>query len=150
VFDYHDTDCGQQIYEHTDGKLKLVWDTIGSPSGTNICMQALTKEPDAKYGTILFNDIPRQDVQYSSSFLVTFIGEAFDKFGKHMPARPDHFEFAKNFTSLTETLLRQKRLQPVPPKVCAGGLGGIAEGVKMVTDGQVSGCKLVYRLGDTP
>ena len=112
-------------------------------------MHALTKEQGAKYGTILFNEISRQDVQYSSSFLMTFLGEAFDKFGKRMPARPDHFEFAKEFTSLTEELLAQKRLQPVPPKVCPGGLGGIVEGVEMVNRGQVSGCKLVYRVEDT-
>ena len=107
VFDYTDPSCGEQIHGYTKGQLKLVWDTIGSDDGVKICMTALssdTESNDKKYGTILFNDIPRKDVKHSFSVLVTFAGEAFDKFGKHYPASQEDFEFAKTFTSLTETL----------------------------------------------
>ncbi|KAK4499955.1 hypothetical protein PRZ48_008141 [Zasmidium cellare] len=149
IFDYHDTDCGNQISGHTNGQLKLAWDTIGSPSSTEICMQALTQEPGAKYGTILFNDILRRDVQYSSSFLMTFLGESFDKFGKHMPGQVEHFEFAKKFTGLVDGLLERKRLRPLPVRLCSGGFEGVLDGVKLITEGRVSGCKLVVRVDGT-
>lgn len=150
VFDYRSPDCGKQIHEYTKGQLRLVWDTVGSESGVQICMEALTRGPGARYGTILFNKIPREDVMYTNSFLVTFIGEAFDKFGTYMAAKPEDFEFAKEFASLTEGLLEQKKLKSHPVKFCRGGLQGIVDGgVKMMNSGKVSGCKLVYRVVDT-
>lgn len=149
VFDYHDPDCGKQILDYTHGQLRFAWDTIGSASSTEICMRALTQQPGAKYGTILFNEIPRGDVQYSSSFLMTFLGESFDKFGKHMPGKAEHFEFAKGFTSLIDRLLDQRLLKPLPVRLCPGGLEGILEGVKLIETGQVSGCKLVVKIDET-
>jgi hypothetical protein len=59
VFDYNDPECAKQIYEYTKGNLKLVFDTIG---GIEICMNALSKGEGCKYGTILLNEIPREDV----------------------------------------------------------------------------------------
>lgn len=150
VFDYHDPKCGQQIHEYTKGELYLVWDTIGSEEGAKICMEALSLKPGTKYGTILFNGISRQDVIYSSSFLMTFLGEAFDKFGKHMLANAEDFEFAKRFTELTEQLLMEGKLKPNPVKLLEGGLRGLLDrGVPQMLDGKVSGVKLVCRIADT-
>ena len=149
MFDYHEDDCGERIYDYTHGQLKLAWDTIGADSGVDICMRALSKETGAKYGTILFNSIPREDVVYSSSFLMTFLGEAFDKFGKHMPAQPGNFEFAKAFVAVTDNLLAAKKIQPPPVQVGQDGLRGIVAGSQLISDGKVSGCKLVYRIADT-
>lgn len=112
-------------------------------------MRALTMERGAKYGTILFNDIPRQDVEYSSSFLMTFLGESFDKFGKHMIGQPEHFDFAKQFTTLIDRLLERRRLRPLPLRLCSGGLDGILDGTMLITNGQVSGCKLVAKIDET-
>ena len=92
VFDYHDVTCGRQIFDYAHGQLKLCWDIIGAPSGVVICMQTLSNGKGAKYGMILFNNILRQDVEYTSPFLMTFLGE-------HMGAQSGHFEFAKMFTS---------------------------------------------------
>jgi NADPH:quinone reductase-like Zn-dependent oxidoreductase len=149
TFDYHEDTCAEQILKHTDGQLRLAWDTVGSPSSTEICMQALTRDGKARYGTILFNEISRTDVQYTTSFLVTFLGEAFDKFGKHIPAVPEDFEFARHFTSLVDELLEKKRLRALPTRVLPGGLDGITAGLDMIRNGQVSGCKLVVRVGRT-
>lgn len=149
VFDYSHPDCGQQIYDYTKGNLQLVWDTIGSEQGVQICMKALSTNPGSRYGTVLFNSIPRQDVMYTSSFLMTFLGEAFDKFGKHMPASEEDFEFAKMFTALTEQLLAEGKLKPHPARVQEGGLNGILDGVKLMLSGNVSGEKFVYRIADT-
>lgn len=131
--------------------MKLVWDTIGSDPGVQICMEALTSGAGARYGTILFNSIPRKDVVYTNSFLMMFLGEAFDKFGMHVDARPEDFEFAKRFAGLTEELLAEGKLKPHRVKVCEGGLQGVLdEGLDLMNGGKVSGFKLVYRLADTP
>lgn len=151
AFDYRDTACGQQIHDYTGGKLRLIWDTIGSEEGVKICMEVLTSDADARYGTILFNKIPRENVIYSSSFLMTFLGEAFDKFGMHMEARPEDFEFAKDFATLVEELLSQGKLKSHPLSVSGGGLQGIVDdGVGLMNGGKVSGRKLVFRIADSP
>ncbi|KAH0844038.1 hypothetical protein AYO21_02204 [Fonsecaea monophora] len=153
VFDYRDPTCGQKIHAYTSGQLKLVWDTIGSDDGVGICMAALSRDPhaDKKYGTILFNNIPRTDVKHSFSVLVTFAGEAFDKFGKHFPASRRNFEFAKMFTTLVEGLMAKGRLMPHPVRLIGAGLVGmLEEGVPMMDSGEVSGFKVVARIADTP
>ncbi|GAB1196353.1 hypothetical protein APSETT444_005622 [Aspergillus pseudonomiae] len=150
VFDYNDPSCGEQIHRYTKGELQLVWDTIGSEQGVRTCMTALSTNPGCRYGTILLNDIPRQDVARTRSIMMTFRGEPFDLYGKHFPASAEDFEFAKMFTQLTETLLAENRLKPHPVRIGEGGLQGVLEGVELVQQGNVSGVKLVYRVGDTP
>lgn len=150
AFDYRDETCGEQIHEYTRGQLRLVWDTIGSQAGVKMCMEALTSDSGAKYGTILFNKIPREDVLYTSSFLVTFLGEAFDKFGVHMEASFEDFELAKRFAGIVEGLFAQGEIRPHRVKVCKGGLQGILdEGIGVMEDGRISGYKLVFRMADT-
>ncbi|EXJ88533.1 hypothetical protein A1O1_05463 [Capronia coronata CBS 617.96] len=153
VFDYRDPDCGKKIHSYTHGQLKLIWDTIGSDDGVRICVDAMSTEPgtDKRYGTILFNDFPRSDVKHSFSVLHRFAGEAFDKFGQHYPASQDEFEFAKMFSSLTETLVAQAKLQSHPVRLVPAGLKGMLdEGVSLAQNGGVSGVKIVARVADTP
>lgn len=153
VFDYRESDCGQKIQEYTKGKLMLVFDTVGSEDGVKICMEALSTESggENKYGTILFNGIPRKDVKHSFSVLVTFAGEPFDKFGKHYPASKENFEFAKMFTSLVEDLIRNGLVKSHPVRVIDRGLVGmLEEGVALMDQGKVSGFKVVARVADTP
>lgn len=149
VFDYRDPACGEQIYRYTNGELQLVWDTIGSDQGVRVCMTALSTKPGCRYGTILFNDIPRQDVACTRSIMMTFRGEPFDLYGKHFPANAEDFEFAKMFTQLTETLLAENKLKPHPVRICEGGLQGVLNGVGLMQQGNVSGTKLVYRVADS-
>lgn len=149
VFDYSDPTCGQQIHDYTRGKLKLVFDTIGSEPGIEICNTALSKEAGCRYGTILLNDFPRKDVIRTDSILMTFLGEPIDLFGKHFPANAAHFEFAKMFTDLTESLLEKGKLRAHPIIVRQGGLRGVLDGLKLIRDGKISGAKLVYRVAET-
>lgn len=153
MFDYTDPRCGEQINELTKGNLKLAWDTIGSNDGIKICMAALSQDTDSedkKYGTILFNGIPRKDVKHSFSMVLSFSGEACDKFGKHFPAIKENFEFAKDFASLTENLAAGGFLQPHPVKLIDRGLFGMVdEGVRLGSEGKVSGFKVVARVAET-
>jgi NADPH:quinone reductase-like Zn-dependent oxidoreductase len=153
VFDYTDAECGEKIHQYTKGQLQLVFDTIGSDDGVKICMDALSKDTslDKRYGTLLFNDIPRKDVKKSFTVLVTFAGEAFSKFGKHFPASTDGFEFAKKFTALTERLVAEGKLLATPVRMVDRGLlGMVEEGIPLGESGKVSGEKVVARVGDTP
>ncbi|KAK5052667.1 hypothetical protein LTR84_002532 [Exophiala bonariae] len=153
VFDYREPDCGQKIREYTKGKLKLVFDTVGSKDGVKICMEALSIDPgdDKKYGTILFNSIPRTDVKHSFSVLVTFAGESFDKFGKHYPASKENFQFATMFTSLVEDLIERDLVKSHPVHLIANGLVGmLQEGVPLMNQAKVTGFKVVARVADTP
>jgi len=154
VFDYTDPSCGEQICEHTKGKLKLVFDTVGSDDGVRICMSAISQDTDnggdKKYGTILFNGMPRKDMKHSFSMVLSFSGEACDKFGKHFPAIKENFEFAKSFASLTEKLAAEGLLQPHPVKLIHRGLPGMVdEGVRLGREGKVSGFKVVARVAET-
>ncbi|KAI1629072.1 putative alcohol dehydrogenase [Exophiala viscosa] len=151
VFDYNDTNCAQKIREYAQGELFLVWDTIGSQQGIEICMESMSTKPGHKaYGTILLNRITRQDVDYSSSILMTCLGEAFDVLGKHFPAETEKLEFAKRQASLTERLLREGKLKPHPVRVGGRDFHGVLdEGLPAMLEGIVSGVKLVYRVADT-
>lgn len=149
MFDYNDPDCAWQIYQYTQGELKLVWDTVGSEQGIRLCMEALSTRPGCRYGTILLNDIPRKDVICTSTILMTFLGEDFDLFGKHFLASQKDFEFAKKFTELTGRLLAENKLKPHPTRLGERGLEGALDGVKLMNEGKVSGEKLVYRVADT-
>lgn len=116
-------------------------------------MEALSDDPgsDKKYGTILFNQIPRKDVKHSFSVLVTFAGESFDKFGKHFPASKENFMFAKKFTSLVEDLMAKGLVEAHPVRLVGRGLlGMLEEGVPLMDQGKVSGFKVVARVADTP
>lgn len=113
-------------------------------------MEGLTSGPNVRYGTIVFREIPREGVVYKVSFLVTFLGEAFDKFGMHLETRPEASEFARAYAGLVEELLDRRKLRLHIVEVCAGELQGIDdEGVGLMNDGKVSGCKLVFRIADT-
>lgn len=103
-----------------------------------------------KYGTILFNGIPRKDMKHSFSLVVSFAGEAFGKFGKHYPASQEDFEFAKAFVSLTEILAATGQLLTHPVKLVSNGLlGMLREGVPLANKGNVSGFKIVAVLPET-
>jgi hypothetical protein len=119
-------------------------------SGLTICMTALSTKPGGRYGTLLLNSIPRQNIIFTSSVLLKFRGESFDIFGKHYEGNAEDFEFAKMFTSLTEQLLAEGKLKPHPVKLGEGGFQGVLEGVKLMRDGKVSGEKFVDRTTDTP
>lgn len=80
----------------------------------------------------------------------TVFGEAFDKLGEHVPAKPEDFEHCKKFWRLAEELFRSGQLRAPPVRVGKDGLVGVFDGMQQSRDGKVSGEKLVYRVEDTP
>ena len=94
--------------------------------------------------------LSRNDIEKKHTSGYTVFGEAFDKLGAHVPAKPKDFEHAKMFWKLTEALFEQGKLKPHPARVGKGGLLGVFDGLQEMREGKVSGVKLVYRVEDTP
>ena len=62
-------------------------------------------------------------------------------------ARPKDKEFAENWFRLAQELIDMGAVVPHPIREENGGLEGIIGGVDRVRKGEVSGAKLVYRIG---
>lgn len=70
-------------------------------------------------------------------------------FGQHFPAEPENYIVASTFTDVAAKLYAEGKLLPHPPKVGAGGLEGVLEGMQFMKEGKVSGVKLVYRIDES-
>ena len=95
-------------------------------------------------------NISRSDVEGRHTSGYTVIGEAFDKLGAHVPAKPQDFEHAKAFWKITQELMEEGMLKPHPVDVRQDGLIGVFDGLQRAREGKVSGTKLVYRIADSP
>jgi hypothetical protein len=124
---------------------------VSEEESAKICADALSSDSTGcVYGAILDVQSPRSDVKSVFTFMYTIFGETFDKAGMHFPASREDFEFAKMFATITENLLAEGKLKNHPEKVGSNGLKGVIEGLKELESGNVSGKKLVYRVGETP
>lgn len=149
VFDYHDPDCGEKIHKHTNGKLYWALDCISEEASAAICSQALSRDTEShsvKYCSLLPIASPRQDITSEFVLGYTAVGEAFSKWAD-FPARPQDYEFAKEFFRICQPLLHEGKIQPHPIEVRRGGLQSIPEGLEDMRAGRVRAKKLVYRIG---
>lgn len=146
AFDYRASDCGAKIREYTDNNLKLAWDTIGLQPAAQVCADALSSSSDCKYGSIIGNTFPRDDIQTFYTLAYTVYGEFFHKLGKDFPANAEDFNYAKMWALVCERLLAEGKIQVHPPKVSKAGLDGVLDGLDLLRKDQVSGEKLVYVL----
>ena len=62
----------------------------------------------------------------------------------YFPAVPGDWEFSVKFWKVSEGLFNSGKIKAHPVELRDGGLDGIAQGLKDVKDGKVSGKKLVY------
>lgn len=150
VFDYNEPNVGQKIREYTQNKLKLAWDTVSEGESANIVAEALSTEPGCRYGSILPNKFPREDVQYLSTLMYTIFGERFFFGPSEFPALPEDVEYTKEFFGITEKLLAEGKLKAHKAKVGKDGFEGVLKGLDDLKNGKVSGEKLVYRVSETP
>lgn len=146
VFDYNEPSVGQKIRDYTQNKLKLAWDTVSEGESANIVAQAMSTESGGRYGSILPNKFPREDVNYESTLMYTIFGEAF-KFGpKDFPPIPEDFEYTKMFLGIVEGLLADGKLKAHTAQLGKDGFEGVLKGLDDLKNGKVSGQKLVYRV----
>jgi len=150
AFDYNDKDAPSKIREYTKDKLEYAFDTIALPEAAQFCCDSLTSGPGAKYGNILGQKPPRDDVKWTTTLAYTSLGEYTEIRGKEMPASAEDFDFAKKWADLIEEFLAAGKFEVHPPKVGPDGLKGVMQGLQDMRDGKVSGNKLVYRVSETP
>ena len=151
VYDYRDSQCGQNINKDTNDSLKLVWDTISLESSAKICAEAMSSKADGcRYGSILPVKFSKKGVETTMTFMYTIFNEKFTKAGRETPAIQEDFEFAKMFFEMTERLLAEGKLKTHPEQVGPSGLDGALKGMEDLKNDKVSGKKLVYRVSETP
>lgn len=150
VFDYNEPNVGKKIREYTQNKLQLAWDTVSEGESANIVAEAMSTEPGGRYGSILPNKFPREDVNHESTLMYTIFGEEFSFGAMKFPAVPEDFEYTKKFVGITEKLLAEGELKPHTAQVGKDGLEGVLKGLDDLKNGKVSGQKLVYRVSETP
>ncbi|OJJ47401.1 hypothetical protein ASPZODRAFT_151884 [Penicilliopsis zonata CBS 506.65] len=143
IWDYHETNVGQEIRQHTDDALELVLDTVSSGQSAAICAQAIGSAGGC-YNSLLDIRCPRADVESQALMAYAMIGEPYRLAGRQMPGTEADLEFATSWAETVDTLLETGRIHPHPIQVRDGGLGAIPEGLQRLREGQVRGCKLVY------
>ncbi|KAM0716781.1 hypothetical protein Q7P37_008226 [Cladosporium fusiforme] len=148
AFDYNDPDCGKKIRELTNDRLTRVFDCISEGVSPEISCAAVSSS-GGKIAYLLAPTHSRTDVENTHVFGYTAIGEPFTKFGKDFPAQPEDYKIASEFADVAAKLYAEGKLLPHPPKVGAGGLEGVLEGMKTLKEGKVSGFKLVYRVDES-
>lgn len=84
------------------------------------------------------------------TMMYTIFNEEYEKAGRHSPASPEDFEFAKHIFTITEKMLADGSLKTHPEKVGPNGLEGALQGMQDMKAEKVSGQKLVYRVAETP
>lgn len=159
AYDYKSPTCGQDIRRDTDNQLFYAFDCISEGSAPAICAEALSSEsksPDGNpptYGTILrVQQPPRSDVKMCYILAYTSTGEYFRFKGPagkppvEWPANAGDFEFAKEWFSLTEKLIAEKKLKPLRANV-RKSLENVTNGMEDMKNGKNSGEKLVYTIG---
>lgn len=124
-------------------------DCIAEGESPKICEEAISSQGGA-ISYLLKASHSRKDVENKHTFGYTINGEAFEKMGRQVPAKPEDFEHAKMFWELSEKLIADGKIKPHPLKVGQDGLKGAFDGFQQFREGKVSGVKLVYRVEETP
>ncbi|THV46386.1 hypothetical protein BGAL_0390g00030 [Botrytis galanthina] len=148
VLDYHDPNCGAEIRSLTKYKLHHVFDTIATQSSAQICADALSTSGKNIYVNLMGIEMPRDDVKNIFFLGYSVTGEEYEIEGEVWPAAPEDFELGKRAFVLLERLLENGLIKNHPVKIMHGGLNGILEGMREMKEGNVSGEKLVYSVGE--
>ncbi|KIX96823.1 uncharacterized protein Z520_07543 [Fonsecaea multimorphosa CBS 102226] len=148
AYDYHVPDVGRQIYAATNGKLKIVFDTVATEATAQICADAFG-DAGGVYCNLLNVDCPHPKVRSEFFLGYSLSGEPFIYEGEFFDAQPDDLAFGSAFARVAERLWREGKWKPHPQRVERGGLLGVVDGLQQMIEGKVSGEKLVYLIEET-
>jgi NADPH:quinone reductase-like Zn-dependent oxidoreductase len=153
VFDYKSPTCAADIKELTKNRLTYAWDCTGD--GAGICAAALSDVEPGVYGTIMPADYEllkkTNPKVHGQEFLKGYdsMGEFYCWLGT-TPIEPDPEEmgFYRSFLELTQPLLQNGSIRPLPAVVNKTGCGleGVLKGLEDMQAGNISGEKLVYTI----
>jgi NADPH:quinone reductase-like Zn-dependent oxidoreductase len=146
AFNYNDADCAEQIRKYTNNKLKYAWDCIAIEQTPQICAEALTSGPGAKYASLIATKFPRDDVESRATLAYSALGEPFDKGFAKSEGSAEDFEFAaKTWVPIAEKCLMEGKIKVHTPRV-SSGIENILDGLDELKNNKVSGEKLVYKM----
>ncbi|KAK2873741.1 putative secondary metabolism biosynthetic enzyme [Arthroderma sp. PD_2] len=150
VFDYHSTECIQDIRQYTRNSLSYVVDCISTTDSMTLCYAAMGRlggryaalEPHSK--RVMKN---RPTVKADWIFQPSLFGK---KIAWEEPyAReedPELRQFGREIYLRAQDLVQDGRLKPHPAAVKEGGIPAVVEGLEIIKTGALSGQKLVYRI----
>lgn len=125
------------------------FDCISAHGSGAICADALSSASGVKYSGLTPGGTPdfkREDAALNTFTLgYTALGEAFKAPNFEIPAKPDHFEFAKKWMAECERLSKERKFV-IEPTVREGGLDGVLQGLDDLKNDRVSAQKLVYKV----
>lgn len=145
VFDYRDTQVGDQIREDTDNSLEFAFDTISTPQSAAICSAGISSV-GGTYNALLDVKSSREDVDSHISMAYDLLGESYRMGTQETTPDAKDFEFGVQWWNLAQRLLEERRILPHPYQVKPGGLAGVLSGLQMMREGKVKASKLVYRV----
>jgi hypothetical protein len=80
--------------------------------------------------------------------MYTSFGEEFTKWGMTFPKSTEDKEFMKEFVAAAELLIAQGKVKPHRIEIRPGGIDGILDGLKDMSEGKVSASKVVYQIAN--
>lgn len=153
VFDYKSPTCAAEIKQLTKNRLTLAWDCTGD--GAAICAQAMSDCKPGTYGTIMPADYKLLSASNPQVHGQEFI-RGYDTMGEYyhwlgqMPVtpEPEEMQFYQSFLALTQPLLQDGLIKPLPAAINKNGSGleGVLKGLEEMEAGKVSGEKLIYTI----
>lgn len=153
VFDYKSPTCAADIKQLTKNRLTYAWDCTGD--GAGICGQAMSDCEPGTYGTIMPADYELLSATnpqvHGQEFIRGYdtMGESYYWLGQ-TPVTPnlEEMQFYQSFLKLTQSLLQNGSIKPLPAAVNKNGSGleGVLKGLEEMREGHVSGEKLIYTI----
>jgi NADPH:quinone reductase-like Zn-dependent oxidoreductase len=137
VFDYRDPEVTEKIRNATNGKLKIVFDSISEDGTALTSSKALSSEG----GKLLVVNPAEEKFPENVQVIRTFAADTFSEKAR---------DIGKRTWAQVEEWLRSGTIKPNPVKIVENGLLGVEHGLDLQKNGKVSGQKLVYRIKDTP
>ncbi|KAF5706002.1 zinc-binding oxidoreductase, partial [Fusarium mundagurra] len=132
VIDYRDPLCAQHIVEASGGRRLATVDCISNNASSAICAAAMEPKGGIYIAcTRSGPDIENIRVKTIRIVAFTVLGRPFslDAQGPIFPVVLEDVEFASDFVSRAEKLLRENKIQPIQACVRDGGLTAIAKGL---------------------
>ncbi|KAJ6015391.1 alcohol dehydrogenase [Penicillium herquei] len=153
AFDYNSPTCGAEIKELTKNRLTYAFDCTGD--GAHVCAYAMSDTEPGTYGGIMPADYEFLKATNPKVHCQDFL-RGYDAMGddyywiaeEAVSPDPEEMEFYKSFLALTQPLLENGSLKPLPMDLNrhGSGLDGVIKGLDELRKGKVSGVKLVYTI----
>lgn len=150
IFDYHSPTCAQDIRAYTKDSLAHIIDPMTEVKTMQLCYNAMGRG-GGKYCCLeMYHEelYTRRVVKPELVMGMAILGaKVVLDFGYECEADPEKRAFGVEWYQEIQTLLDSGRLKIHPVKILPGAYEGILGGLKLLKNRQVSGEKLVVKLG---